>query len=384
MRRECPHLLSFVEPIPNEFFPPWSHADTVSSLSEAERIELMRAAYDQSYATKTFIDEARPSGLVYAPHFYDLNVLFSKVYHDMSVNVQGLSRGMFIFHAAYFGVEGLKRNYMHQITTLMDKARLSLGPLPVVIGEVGIPWDLNGSKAFHTGDYRKHEELLEALIEAMEQNQVAFTLWNYNPDNSTRLGDGWNKEDFSIMCNDEHGRDMDNGRSDDELYRGGRCLSAIIRPYAVKVAGFPFATRWDSEKLQFEFQYVNGPKDILSANEDSSVQYTTEVFLPAYHFDGHQLRIQVKDGDYRINREAQTVYLDHANTTPGFKHIVRITIEGLPPKKRKSGSWYQLSVQDTFTIVSLIGVIAFCVIVSDYLVKPLLEVLDKHASTDFK
>lgn len=72
----------------------------------------MMASYDQGYATKTFIDTIRPNGLVYAPHFYDLNVLFSKMHNEMSVNVQGLSRGAAIWKAIYFGCDGLKKKWV--------------------------------------------------------------------------------------------------------------------------------------------------------------------------------------------------------------------------------------------------------------------------------
>ncbi|UZJ57216.1 hypothetical protein CBS101457_006536 [Exobasidium rhododendri] len=402
MRQSCPHLLSFVEPIPNEFFPPWSHVDTVSNLNAEDRLSLMKASYNQNYAVKTFFEVERPAGFVYAPHFYDLNVLFSKVHRDMSVNVQGLSRGMFILKALYFGFEGLQRNYMHQISTLKKNGQLSLGIVPMIIGEVGIPWDINDKKAYRTGDYSKHFELLDALIEAMEQNQIGFTLWNYNPDNTVKDGDGWNKEDFSIMCNDSRiVQDLDNRKNDEELYKGGRGLSAIIRPYAVKVAGFPFKTKWDSNKLAFEFHYVNGPMNALKSTTsgggggdgggdddkkkaDSSegelvnMQQRTEIYFPAFHFDGYEVRIQVKDGDYKLDRESQTLYLDHASTAIGFEHVLRINVLGPIPKKRTSGlqSWYQLSIQDTFTIGSLITICIFCIVVSDYVVKPLLSTVE--------
>ncbi len=67
------------------------------------------AAYTQKYATKTLIDTPRPGGeahFVYAPHFYDLNVLFGKVHSWMSVNVQVSVGVCFLPKALYFGDRG--------------------------------------------------------------------------------------------------------------------------------------------------------------------------------------------------------------------------------------------------------------------------------------
>lgn len=101
--KAVPSSLFFVEPIPNEFMPPWAHSGQQALPSKPS------SPQTQTYAVKTVIDTPRPGGFVYAPHFYDLNVLFSKVHSFMSVNVQGLSRGMFILKALYFGEGGLRK-----------------------------------------------------------------------------------------------------------------------------------------------------------------------------------------------------------------------------------------------------------------------------------
>lgn len=392
LRQRHRHILCFLEPIPNEFMPPWSSTDIMSRLSDAERMHLMNASYDQRYATKTFIDTERPAGLVYAPHFYDLNVLFGKTHGLMSVNVQGLSRGLPVYLALFLGAEGLKKNYEKQIATLVEHGRTSLGAVPTVIGEVGIPFDINNGDALQTGDYAKHIELYDALIEAMEKSQVAFTLWNYNPDNSVAHGDGWNKEDFSVVCNDSAALDAHNdavarGMSPDSaedstsdsnakwdmdaLHLGGRALTAIIRPYAVKVAGFPLSSSWDREKRTFEFHYTNPPpgfresalndaagitigierggeastgtetslsgtnemsgKDATSEAITSEEARTTYIYVPRYHFEGCKLRVQLKDGTYNYDPVGQTLTVRHGIDTPGYTHIVRlIASETLP------------------------------------------------------
>ncbi|KAF7539217.1 hypothetical protein G7054_g2336 [Neopestalotiopsis clavispora] len=305
---------SFVEPIPNEFIPPWPPRYENKGIVVRKK---------QSYAVPTVLSsDHRPQNLVYAPHFYDLNVLFSKLHSWMSVNVQGLARGMFVGNAVYFGVGGLRRNYRKQIGNIVKHGRLSLGRLPTVIGEIGIPFDINGGYAFLTGDYDKQRDLVGALISAMEDNLVnGFTLWNYNPDNRVEYGDGWNKEDFSVVNGNEetwddgHGRKMqvrpDYRNSDhekQELYRGGRAIDSVIRPYAVKVAGLPVSSDWNQETLRFEFQWRNRPLKKLKAGEDR--HSTTEIFIPTYHYRGHQIHVTATHGlDWSYTADNQTLYV---------------------------------------------------------------------------
>lgn len=97
-----------MEPIPNEFMPRWS-ADQGPPVPGT---------------TQTVISLPRPERFVYAPHFYDLNVLFFKAYTGMSVDVQALSRGAFILNALYFGTRGLMRKYVQTWLITVTCAKL--------------------------------------------------------------------------------------------------------------------------------------------------------------------------------------------------------------------------------------------------------------------
>ncbi|KAF7547352.1 hypothetical protein G7Z17_g7784 [Cylindrodendrum hubeiense] len=317
--------MSFIEPIPNEFMPPW-HATL------PENKETLK----QKYAVQTIIDTPRPDNFVYAPHFYDLNVLFSKHHSFMSVNVQGLSRGMFILNALYFGPQALRRNYKKQIANVANHGKLSLGPVPTIIGEVGIPYDINGSAAFATGWYDKQRELMNALISAMEDNFVGFTLWNYNPHNRFEYGDGWNKEDFSIINGDdigEHssGRQDYRNRSheDDELYRGGRVLDVVIRPYAAKIAGTPIRSDWDHRSLRYEFEWSSeggGEKQTTSDDLSADKSRLTEIFIPNYHYAKHEISVKVSDGDWSYDAAKQTLLVRHGAHDGTARHSLVVDI----------------------------------------------------------
>ncbi|KAJ3048633.1 hypothetical protein HK097_010362 [Rhizophlyctis rosea] len=163
-----PKLLVFFEPIPNEDPP---------VLSEGER--------DRNY--------------VYAPHWYDLQALFTKSFGFVTHDVQALSRGTKnVLAATYFGITGANKNYKGQLRNIVQAGVTKVGKMPCLIGECGIPMDLNEKRAFETGNYEDHTNFLDAVINAMEASLVNFTLWNYNPHNDNEWGDHWNGEDFSI------------------------------------------------------------------------------------------------------------------------------------------------------------------------------------------
>ncbi|KAJ0339424.1 hypothetical protein COL154_012861 [Colletotrichum chrysophilum] len=316
--RKSPRQFCVIEPIPNEFMPPWADGDSEEAKSPKK----------QNYATKTVIDTKRPDDLVFGPHFYDLNVLFSKHHSWMSVNVQGLSRGMFILKALYFGARALRKNYRAQLGNIIKYGKASLGDhVPALIGEVGIPYDINGGEAFATGNYDKQRELMHALIAAMEDNMVGFTLWNYNPDNRVEYGDGWNKEDFSVVNGDDEevpGRIMQDyanaPHARDELYRGGRVLDVVIRPYAVKIAGRPLRSDWDPRTLKYEFEWTS--QDRVGEEQDDKLR-TTEVFIPRYHYEGG-IKAKVSDGDWSYDAELQTLYVRHKAEVYRHRLVVEI------------------------------------------------------------
>ncbi|KAJ3354594.1 hypothetical protein HDU83_005045 [Entophlyctis luteolus] len=163
-------LLLFFEPIPNEDPPIFTDADR------------------------------EEPNYVFAPHWYDLKALVTKNFDGIvTFDVQGLARGTkSVLSAMYFGLSGAERNYSGQLRNIFKTGRNKVGPRPVLMGECGIPMDINEKKAYETGDYELHSYFLDAVISSMEENLLNFTLWNYNPGNDNTYGDHWNGEDFSI------------------------------------------------------------------------------------------------------------------------------------------------------------------------------------------
>ncbi|KAJ3030404.1 UNVERIFIED_CONTAM: hypothetical protein HDU68_009218 [Siphonaria sp. JEL0065] len=163
------HLI-FFEPIPNEDPP---------ELGEEDREE---------------------PNYVYAPHWYDLKALLTKNFDGLvTFDVQGLARGTKnVLTAMYFGLAGAEANYTGQMRNIVNTGKRLVGHRAILMGECGIPMDINEKQAYLTGNYNTHNNFLDTVIRSMETNLLNFTLWNYNPGNDNVHGDHWNGEDFSI------------------------------------------------------------------------------------------------------------------------------------------------------------------------------------------
>ncbi|KAF9192844.1 hypothetical protein BGZ49_003373 [Haplosporangium sp. Z 27] len=99
-------------------------------------------------------------------------------------------------------MKGAKKNYRGQLSNVLRLGLQNVGAKPCLIGECGIPMDINQRRAFMNGDYGYHSKFLDAVLSAMEANLLSFTLWNYNTTNDNTYGDHWNGEDFSIFSLD--------------------------------------------------------------------------------------------------------------------------------------------------------------------------------------
>ncbi|CAG8464688.1 11322_t:CDS:10 [Ambispora leptoticha] len=311
----------FIEPLPNELPPQYEPTD-------------------------------HHKGIIYAPHWYDLKSLFTKSFDGrITHDVQGLSKGKNVISATYFGLAGAKKNYTGQVKNIVQTGLQKVGQTPCVIGECGIPMDINDKKAFETGDYTHHSNFLDAVLCAMERNLVNFTLWNYNPLNDNTHGDHWNGEDFSIYspvpnsktisdttetkistyCKNVHFLDQDDGTDEDHHHHiGGRVLDAVLRPYAAKIAGEPGSMVFNLKNLEFTFQYNNyssSTHPIYQHGNNDLAPPETEIFIPNYHYKQRYLDIRVSDGDWRYVKSRQTLYWRVKDwKTPGLKHTLRVSV----------------------------------------------------------
>ncbi|KAJ3082647.1 hypothetical protein HDU99_002037, partial [Rhizoclosmatium hyalinum] len=366
-------------------------------------------------------DRAHPN-LVYAPHWYDLKTLWEKAFDEqLTFDVQALARGTkTVLTAMYFGRSGAEKNYTGQMRNIMQTGKVKVGNRPVVMGEVGIPMDINEKKAYETGDYTQHNVFLDTVISSMETNLFNFTLWNYNPGNDNTHGDHWNGEDFSIfspnsfktptpkgtpriinspnftetaplppsspakqhagmitppespkaaaerrlsVVADDHiptspfeitGYSYVNepleGDPDHSHHVGGRALDAAIRPYAAKIAGTPSLSKFNlsllTYTLEFKTRYDSASPSIaqLWETKGPQIEYTTEVFIPNFHFkaEGVTVRVEVSDGEWKYDQEKQTLLWHYDPSYKGtgsgsiVTHRLVVSVPGVVPPKKKS------------------------------------------------
>ncbi|KAF7319648.1 Glycoside hydrolase family 5 protein [Mycena chlorophos] len=310
----APEKLAFVEAIPNEFCPP------------------------------AWTPEHRVPNMVYAPHWYDLNALFQKAFGDFTVNVQGLSRGMFPLKAFYWGQVGARNNFSLQLRNIVEGGYKALGEKPVLIGECGVPMDMNHGEAFRTDNWIWQTCMMDAMITGLERALVGFTLWNYNPYNDDEAGDSWNGENFSwfskrralpasLLYFEQDAPSLD---------QGARILNAVVRPYPAKTAGIPVSFSYEMTTGEFAFEWVvpKNEKDVVPTGTiapplSGHPQLTaceTEIFIPSELVRGSELEVHGLGEDDRWVHDAarQTLFIVAADRTPGRRYKIKVDVTPRP------------------------------------------------------
>jgi hypothetical protein len=221
-------------------------------------------------------------GIVYAPHWYDGYVVAKKEYFPM-LGVNSYTRRVVISQPA------IRRSYRHQLATLERRADQELGGVPFVLGEFGIPFDLDNKRAYQCGNFRTQVKALQRSMQAVEDNLLNYTLWNYTPDNTNLHGDLWNDEDLSIYSEDQRINPRD-------INSGGRGLEAVVRPFPVATAGELLKSNFNPRTRVFKLVFRHDP----------AFSAPTHIFIPNYQYP-HGYSIRVSDGRYEIQRSEQTL-----------------------------------------------------------------------------
>ncbi|KAJ1507489.1 hypothetical protein HMI54_004080 [Coelomomyces lativittatus] len=356
--------------------------------------------------------------LIFAPHWYDLDSVFKKTFSGyITHDVSALRISKNILKATYFGMRGAKKNYRNQLLRIKRTGMDRVGLVPMVVGECGIPMDLNRRAAFDTGDYMHHNNFLDAVISAMESNLVHFTLWNYNPGNDHAHGDKWNGEDFSIFSPHpfhQYSLKSEQKRENKikntikrwskelshhftktkkpwntspispitpfditELYfsedvkhhAGGRVLDAVIRPYATRIAGTPTHMSFDLKTLTFRLEFKSHHQKLLDGDfpfeskyrmltgELPPQSYETVVYVPKYHYGYESIQIQVSDGVWSYYKHHQTLFWRIAPSSLDSLHTLEISV-----KQPKSVPFiYRMMKSISKWMFLIVPILAICV-----------------------
>ena len=197
-------------------------------------------------------------GVVNAFHHYDGLTVFTKQFRPgFQVDQQ---KGKLIL-----GRKKAAAHYASKLEEAREWSKKNMGDIPCLLGEFGLPFDLNNRIAYKTGDYGLQEEALSRYYDGVDKALLHSTIWNYTADN-TEEGDHWNAEDFSIAHNGE-----------------GRAMKGWLRPYPMATAGTPLEINWDRKKCVFRYRFLADP----------SVKVPTEIYLPSKWFTG-KISVTVK------------------------------------------------------------------------------------------
>ncbi len=240
--------------------------------------------------------------IVFAPHWYDDMTLIRKSFSSLLAIDGRTTKPVWL-------PWNIRKSFFNQLAFFKQGSADRLGGAPVVLGEFGIPFDMDKKKAYRTGDFRNQIRALDRTFQALEANLMNGTLWNYTSDNTNERGDLWNDEDLSLFSRDQQA-DPKN------ISSGGRAIEAAVRPYPMATAGEPLRLSFNLKKRVLEFAFRHDPQ----------VNEPTEIFVPNLQFpEGY--RVKVSDGRFEMKPEDQRVLYWH--TLQRSEHTVRIEPAGL-------------------------------------------------------
>lgn len=221
----------------------------------------------------------RPDWLLFAeinPHVITQGRAFPKQMPENSVNANHwydvallVSKG---FKASMTAAEkrALAERYKFQLGYLRMLGERINGGAPSLIGECGIPYDINDGDSYARWAAGERDEAiwepqvtaLTAMYEVLDALLLSSTQWNYTASNRNdlRIGDGWNQEDLSIFSRDQQAAGND----------GGRAVAGFCRPYVQRAQGAIKSMGYERESGRFTA--------LIEA--DPAIAAPTEIFLP--------------------------------------------------------------------------------------------------------
>ncbi|HEY0942011.1 MAG TPA: cellulase family glycosylhydrolase [Steroidobacter sp.] len=211
-----------------------------------------------------------PDGTVNACHWYDAVLLYARQFDGVR---------SFDWREKRYSdsLDELRARYVRELSDVAARGRNASRDLPVLIGEFGIPYDMNGAEAYRMwaagrrddGVWAPHTTALTLMYDALDELLLSSTQWNYcaSNRNDERIGDGWNQEDLSIYSVDQrtHADDPDSG---------GRAVPGFCRPYVRCAQG---------ALKRFAFNGATGICEV-SIEVDANVAAATEIYLPRIHY----------------------------------------------------------------------------------------------------
>lgn len=232
-----------------------------------------------------------PERTVNASHWYDLATLVTKTFmYPTAINPFNMK--------ILNGAGEIEDSYAAALGKIKEASGTIPGGAPTLIGEFGIPFDLDGCAAYKawaagdhsSGPWEKHVIALDLMYNAMDRHLLNSTQWNYTVSNRNdpACGDGWNQEDLSVYSVDQD---------------GGRAVEGFVRPFVRATQGKLLDMAFNRQSGEFKFRI----------QADPSISQPTEVFVPREHYpsgctvEAPGLRIQKNSSGTVIQLQASAV-----------------------------------------------------------------------------
>lgn len=285
-RRVGDRKVSFVEDYMGPFF-----ARVAANIREINPGWMLFAELDpfSGFSGERFPSET-PANTVNAGHWYDIFTLATKTF-DPKFSLD------LVTGEVAAGAAQIQDRYERQLGKIAKISETINGGAPTLIGECGIPFDLNGAeayRAFRAGDHTDapwtpHIIALDLMYNALDALLINSSQWNYTASNRNDLaiGDGWNQEDLSIFSRDQQTDPAD-------INSGGRARAGFVRPYAQATQGVPRVMKFDRVSGSFEFVF----------DADPSIAASTEIFVPRLQYP-RGCEVEVSGGAAKLDVENQ-------------------------------------------------------------------------------
>ena len=249
---------------------------------------------------------------VNATHWYDGMTLFTgswRPYFSFDTRV----------HRPVFGSNNVCKMHQDQLADIKNLGIDNMHKSPTLIGECGIPYNMNNGRSFRTGDFDQQLAAMDHTISCLEKNMLNYTLWCYTPDNNNTQGDTWNNEDLSIYSKDQK------GFYPGSIYDGCRAARAYVRPYAECVAGQPLQNGFDLSTGRYSLVYKAG----------KAAEMPTEIFLPKLCFATEaDINARVSDGNFVIEEFDHWFILKYWHSDSMSQHSVEVPSTATQVPKR--------------------------------------------------
>ena len=83
--------------------------------------------------------------------------------------------------------------------------------------------------------------------------------------------------------------------------KGGRALSAVVRPYAFAIAGIPQEMKFDMATQIFTLEFLTPSSSNASLSPENSGKFVTEIFVPKLQYEEFGMEVTVSDGSWEVH-----------------------------------------------------------------------------------